>query len=347
MATVQEKTQCVLWLAEFKSVISVQRRFRREYQKDPPHENNIRRWMKQFKDTGTVSKRKQTGRPGVSDDLVEEIRLSCVRSPKKSITRRSMQFGVAKSTMHKVLHKKLKLHGYKIQLLHEIKPTDRPRRTDFAVEILQRIDNDPNFLQNVLFTDEATFHVNGSVNRHNCRIWGAEHPRVLAEYIRDSPKVNVWCGLMYNRIFGPFFFAEKTINGAVYLDMLENFLFPQLEEIEDRIIFQQDGAPPHYHNSVTDALNMRFPLRWIGRGGPIPWPPRSPDITPLDFFCWGYVKNIVYSENIRDLEHLRQRIVDAFQTITPDMLDRVWKEVDYRLDVCRATNGAHIETYWH
>jgi hypothetical protein len=60
--------------------------------------------------------------------------------------------------------------------------------------------------------------------------------------------------------------------------------------------------------------------RWIGRGGPIAWPPRSPDLTPLDFFLWGYVKSIVYQVKIKDLQHLTVRIRDAVATVTPNML---------------------------
>ncbi|GBO36066.1 hypothetical protein AVEN_187629-1 [Araneus ventricosus] len=73
------------------------------------------------------------------------------------------------------------------------------------------------------------------------------------------------------------------------------------------------------------------------------WPPRSPDITPLDFYLWGYVKQHVYSERINDINHLEQRITDVIHSVTADVLTRVWQELDYRLDVCRATNGAHIE----
>jgi hypothetical protein len=49
------------------------------------------------------------------------------------------------------------------------------------------------------------------------------------------------------------------------------------------VLFQQDGAHPHFHKEVTDFLNIKFPEKWIGRGGPITWLPRSPDLTPLDF----------------------------------------------------------------
>jgi len=93
-------------------------------------------------------------------------------------------------------------------------------------------------------------------------------------------------------------------------------------------------------------LDATFPNRWIGRDGPTPWPPRSPDITPpLDFYLWGYVKDKVFSTPVPDITDLKARITDAFAIITEDMLENTWRETDYRLDVLRATKGAHVEVY--
>ena len=62
------------------------------------------------------------------------------------------------------------------------------------------------------------------------------------------------------------------MDGLVYLDLLEQYVFPQIETFEQetvsRVIFMQDGAPPHFSCFVTDVLNERFPDAWIGRGGP-------------------------------------------------------------------------------
>jgi hypothetical protein len=68
--------------------------------------------------------------------------------------------------------------------------------------------------------------------------------------------------------------------------------------------------------------------RWIGRGGPVAWPPRSSDLNPLDFFLLGYVKKIVYQVEIDDLQHLRARIREAMATVTPNMLQVTWNEVE-------------------
>ena len=103
------------------------------------------------------------------------------------------------------------------------------------------------------------------------------------------------------------------------------------------------GAPPHWGLCVRDFLNEVFPNRWIGRDGPTPWPARSPDITPLDFFLWGYVKDNVYRTPICDLQTLKTRIKEAIASVTFEMLQNTWREIDHRLDVLRATNGAHVE----
>jgi len=117
------------------------------------------------------------------------------------------------------------------------------------------------------------------------------------------------------------------------------------EEFQPWIIFQQDGAPPHWGSHVCQFLDATFPNRWTGRDGPTPWPLRLPDITPLDFFLWGYVKDRVFSTPVPDITNLKARITDAFATITKDMLENTWREIDYRLDVLRATKGAHVEVY--
>jgi hypothetical protein len=164
------------------------------------------------------------------------------------------------------------------------------------------------------------------------------------EDVCDSPKVNVWCCIMSDRIVGPFFFFhESTITSAVYLVMLENFVFPQIAEV-DGLIFQQDGAPPHIGAIVRTALDERFPGRWIGRGGRLIGPHRVLTHPPMDFF-WGYIKDIVSSERVGSLPDLCRRIAAAIAAVPVDVLSWVWGEVEFCFDVCRVVNGAHIELH--
>ena len=139
--------------------------------------------------------------------------------------------------------------------------------------------------------------------------------------------------------------SDEMVRGTTYLDMLEQFFFPQIEQLQPNILFQQDGAPSHWFNEVRATLDNIFRGRWIGRGGPIAWPPRSPDLTPLDFFLWGYVKDKVYATPVRDLRDLRERIIEAIESISEDMLQRTWQEIVHRLDIVTVTAGAHIEMW--
>ena len=133
------------------------------------------------------------------------------------------KFDMLISTMYKVIKKKLRLHAYKVQIVQVFKSDDRPRKMATATDMLRRTEDDADFLKCIMFSDEASFHVSGIVNRHNVRIWGSEHPHEYREAERDSRKVNVWCGQMHDRVIGPFFFTEKTVSSVVYLDM---FIFP-------------------------------------------------------------------------------------------------------------------------
>ena len=74
------------------------------------------------------------------------------------------------------------------------------------------------------------------------------------------------------------------------------------------------------------------------------WPPRSPDLTPYDFFLWGFVKDTVFVPLLpANLQDLRNRITAAVALVDRDMLPRVWNEMDYSIDVCRITKGGHFE----
>ncbi|KAJ4441713.1 hypothetical protein ANN_11571, partial [Periplaneta americana] len=109
----------------------------------------------------------------------------------------------------------------------------------------------------------------------------------------------------------------------------------------------------HYHHQVR--LDRRFPDRWIGRGGPIAWPPRSPDLNPLDFYLWGHLKSLVYSSPVPDLESLRNRIVACSEDIrnTPGVWDRVRRSMRHRCEMYAPTlylnslhypnNAAHFQ----
>ena len=80
---------------------------------------------------------------------------------------------------------------------------------------------DDNFLPLLIFSDEATFHINGKVNLGSVQMWRLENPQEILEHHRNSLKINVFCAVSLRKIYGPFFFEENTILGQTYLEMLQ------------------------------------------------------------------------------------------------------------------------------
>ena len=107
--------------------------------------------------------------------------------------------------------------------------------------------------------------------------------------------------------------------------------------------YLHDGAPVHHTALIHEHLNNTFPDRWIGRGGLIPWPPRSPDLTKIDFFLWSYVKDQVYKVSPTTKEDMKQRIREAFRSISDSTLNDTNRYFEERIQACLENNGGHIE----
>ena len=104
-----------------------------------------------------------------------------------------------------------------------------------------------------------------------------------------------------------------------YLEMLESFVYPHIQEVQD-VIFSRMVLLLNLLLRVRESLNRQLPGKWIARGGPIAWPARSPDVTPLDFFFWDYVKDCVFSNPLKDIEGLKDRITEVITLFNTDML---------------------------
>ncbi|GFV77459.1 DUF4817 domain-containing protein [Trichonephila clavipes] len=104
--------------------------------------------------------------------------------------------------------------------------------------------------------------------------------------------------------------------------------------------FQQDGATCHTARATIDLLKNTFGDRLISRFGPANWPPRSCDLTPLEYFLWGYVKSLVYADKPQMLDHLEGNLRGVIADIRPQMLEKVIENWTSRLDYIRASRGS-------
>ncbi|KAJ4435786.1 hypothetical protein ANN_18405 [Periplaneta americana] len=234
------------------------------------------------------------GRPrSTTPEVQEEILEAVNMTPSISTRRVALQVSVPHTTVWRLL-KEYQLYPYHLQRVQALSPADYPARVRFCQWFLQQCGVNPNFPALVLFTDEAQFTRDGITNFHNQHVWAYE----------NQPMCN--CSISS---------PEDT---------------PLINRQHTH--FLHDGAPAHFSHTARRYLDRRFPDRWIGRGGPIAWPPRSPDLNPLDFYLWRHLKSLVYSSPVPDLESLRNRIVACSEDIrnTPGVWDRVRRSMRHR-----------------
>ena len=207
----------------------------------------------------------------------------------------------------------------------------------------------PELLNLILFTDGASFTRDGINNLRNVHTWSHRNPHATCvTHFQRRFSLNVWCVLLGNRLIGAFVF-DNNLTGNTYEAFLRNELPGLLEDIplmiRSKMYFQHDGAPPHYTIRVRKFLNESFPNRWLGRGGPVAWPPRSPDLTPLDYYLWGYMKTLVYETKVDSRASLRRRIFAAAEQIRnhPHNIASATGSLKIRAENCIATEGGHFE----
>lgn len=318
----------------------------------PIARSTVSKVVAKFVETGSVNDLPRQGRPRVSEEVKLNVVLEAEENPHISTRQLALNNNLHHSSVVK-LFKTEKYHPYKVQLIHELNEDDPDRRLQFCEQLMLRCDEDGNFLNNILFSDEATFCLNGTLNRHNSRYWSRKNPHWTQDaHSQRRGKVNVWMGIIGRRCIGPYFF-QGNLTAARYLNFLQTDLLPALALIfpngnnadvpREDIWFQQDGAPPHFGADVRQYLDVTFPGRWIGRRGAIEWPPRSPDLTPLDFFLWGYLKSKVYFNRPNNLEELQDRIRAEVEQISPEIFERSVHSVYTRIGQCQMVGGGQIE----
>ncbi|GFT87485.1 hypothetical protein TNCV_2395871 [Trichonephila clavipes] len=131
-----------------------------------------------------------------------------------------------------------------------------------------------------------------------------------------------------------------TVNGDRHRAMITNFFIPESNNHDvQELWFQQDGATCHTARATIDLLKDTFGDRLISRFGPVNWPPRSCDLTPLDYFLWGYVKSLVYADKPQTLDHLEDNIRRVIADIRPQMLEKSHRKLDVQI-------GLHPSQPW-
>lgn len=161
-----------------------------------------------FQETGSVknlSKNRGSKAQSRDERIVEHFH----KNPHSSSVEAARTLHTSQSTVLRVL-KREKFHPYKIQMHQSLSELDFNRRKSMCQRLTALFQEDPDFLSDICFSDEATFTLDGQVNRQNFRYWSQGNPEAYeAEKNQASPRVTVWCGIWQNHVIGPYVFNSK------------------------------------------------------------------------------------------------------------------------------------------
>ena len=349
MLTLQERIEIVLICGENETHAQTANIFNARYPGKNVQQSTVSRIIAKFKSTGSVeSVFKKKHKPSKNNEDVQfNVCLDVVEHGKTSIKDISDRTDVKRESVRTIL-KKNKFKPYKPKFINTLKERDFDVRMGFSFWYEGEKEENINFPFQILWTDEATFTSNGIVSSQNSRWWAQENPNFIIE-CRDqySFKTNVWCGVLNDQVVGPYFFREN-LNSEGYLRFLNTKIMEFLDNIpletRHNLWYQCDGAPIHNARPVKERLLELFRGKVIGRNMEKYWPPRSPDLTPLDFFLWGYLKQKVYKKRPFDnIDHLERVIQDCVLNLRPISVKNAVKDISRRTIICIERNGRHTE----
>ena len=291
-----ERAKIVELYLQSASIVQAQRDFKSYFKvKRSPSAREIRNYVKKFRETASAQPSTSSGRRRSvrTPENIEAVRDAVLKSPTRSTRKLSQALDIKRTSLMRILKGDLKLYPYKIQVCQKLKQEDKAKRIEFCDKFLRLIQEDETFIEKLIMSDEAHFHLIGYVNKQNTRFWAEKHPEMLHEAPLHSERLTVWCGVTWYGIIGPYFFSDEngvtvTVTSVRYRKMMEEFVAPILKELglDQNAWFQQDGVTCHTAKASMALLREMFPQHIISRFGDIPWPPRSPDLTAPDFFLW-------------------------------------------------------------
>jgi hypothetical protein len=265
-----------------------------------PCRNTIQLRVENFRTCTSALKKKQPGSVSTmrSQQNIEAVRQSFIRSPRRSAKRYSVALGISDSSVSRILRKDLTFHPYKMVAVQGISDRDVANRSTVTERLIGILSD----AAITLMTDEAHFCLSACFNRHNFQYWPQENPQQHQQRPRHSDCVTLCCGVANFRVICPYFFKDEdgravTITYARYVYILRNFLTPELSHrgTDLSIVwFQQDGTTARTARASMEVVREIFLEHVILLRGEIPWPARSPDLSASDYFLWGYLKAKVY-----------------------------------------------------
>lgn len=300
-----------------------------------PAKSTVAFLVAKFRQTGSLHDRKKEGKK-ISSGPANAAGVIVAKSLNPALVASDIASyaGISEKSVVKILSEH-KYHQSQFMLM--MTDAAYSKRARFAEKVLEMIKKDDSLLGRTCFTDQSTFYLNGRIDHENFWYWGSHNPTIC----EGTPKIHIWAAIYRDVIIGPFFIDDEDYDGS-YLNMLQNEAGPALSDAADNddVLWLQDGDTT---SEVEEFLNEAFPARWIGSGGPISWPDNSPDLTPMGYFFWGYIKHRVFQSRPTDIEDLKNRIITVCKEMSIPLFGKARLAFYNRLSFCAANNGGNFE----
>ena len=331
------------------------RRLLKEFPLKPWSLSGLTRLLKNIAVTGSSGRKpgsgaRRTARTDANIEAIEQLVLSQEENPGTHRTIREMarETGISAKSVHSIVHKDLRLKCLKKKRAQELTEANKLTRLVRSQQLLRQYPQHQ--VHFIWFTDEKLFTVSSPKNPQNDRLYvpvGTKKKQVAAARIlrtRATFSKSVMVSVAVSSLGSTeliFIDPGVKINGAYYRDVLQSqHLLPAIrQQSGDFFIFQQDSAPAHRANDTVEMLRRDTPA-FIP---PTLWPPNSPDLNPVDYKIWGVLQKRVYRTRIRDVEHLKERLVEEWAHFEQSVIDGAVNQWRQRLRACVLAVGGHFE----
>lgn len=273
----------------------------------------VSRTIARYRDTGSVASRPKSGRKKTvtTPEMIRKVKATIDRNPRRSGRKMARELNISRERMQHILKNELGLKPLKFQKVQELTDAQKKVRLERAKELLRL--HGSGQLPNLVFSDEKPFQIEQFVNKQNDRVYlpkrSAENLHLrLATRTQAPPTVMVWAAVTADGR-SPLVFIDRgvKINAEYYR---ENVLKAVLKPWADKHFgrrpwtFQQDSAPSHSARVNQEWLKKEVP-RFISTAQ---WPPKSPDLNPLDFCAWGILESKVRTKKYQSVDHLKKAL---------------------------------------
>lgn len=339
----------VLQYGALRSLTTVRRKFGTHFQKNHniPSRMAFKRLVDRFQTTGNTSPSRPQGRTAVSEDLVQKVRhlVKPFQENRQSISVPTIakSLHASTATVWRIMRKKLGWKPYKPHVSVPLTAAHKTGRHEFSKWLLQRPEG---FEEKVIWTDEKWFVLNAAPNKQNERFWALENPKVCVNCKEQGPeKVMCWAAVVDGQVFVHWLTPGSTVTGSTYLRLLKEGLWPQVRHKvqRDGLWFQQDGATVHTTAAVRQWLVEKFDGRVISRLTERPWPARSPDLSPLDYWFWSVALAETRRSPPETLQGLQATVERFARSLSPENVRRAVRHLRHRAETCVRRNGDTVE----